>query len=63
MSRCKSCDVILNEYELKKIDHLTGLHLDLCNECAAHSNEAVLEETNKVFDNLSNEQLDRMTRS
>ena len=60
MSRCKACDVILNEYELKRIDHQTGQHLDLCNECASHSNDAVLEEAYKVFDSLSNEELDRM---
>jgi hypothetical protein len=48
MSRCKSCDIILNEYELKKIDHLTGLHLDLCNVCAAHSNEALMESSDTL---------------
>jgi protein-arginine kinase activator protein McsA len=63
MSRCKACDVILNEYELKRIDHQTGQHLDLCNECAAHSNDAVLEEVNKVFDSLSNEELDRLVNA
>ena len=60
MSRCKACDVILNEYELKRIDHQTGHHLDLCNECASQSNDAVLEEVNKVFDNLNEEELDRI---
>ena len=60
MSRCKACDVILNEYELKRIDHQTGQHLDLCNECASYSNDAVLEEVNKVFDNLNEEELDRI---
>jgi protein-arginine kinase activator protein McsA len=60
MSRCKSCDVILNEYELKKIDHLTGHHLDLCNACAAHSNEALMDEVNKIFDSLSSNEIDSM---
>jgi len=60
MSRCKACDVILNEYELKRIDHQTGLHLDLCNVCASHSNDAVLHEVNKIFDSLSTDELDRM---
>ena len=43
MSRCKACDVILNEYELKKKDRNTGLHLDLCNGCLLQSNEALHE--------------------
>lgn len=58
MSRCKSCDVILNEYELKKIDHLTGHHLDLCNACAAYSNEALMESSdtlNYLYKGLASE--------
>lgn len=67
MSRCKACDVILNEHELKRIDHQTGYHLDLCNECAAHSNDAVLDEINneledinKVFNNIKEEEIDSL---
>ena len=41
MSRCKACDTIMNEYELKRIDHNTGHHLDLCNVCARYSMDAM----------------------
>ena len=30
MSRCKACDAIMTESELKRIDYNTGEHLDLC---------------------------------
>ena len=60
MSRCKACDVILNDYELNRIDHQTGHHLDLCNECASYSNDAVLDEVNKIFDSLSSNEIDSM---
>ena len=63
MSRCKACDVILNEYELKRIDNHTGFHLDLCNVCASHSDEAMVESSEmevilKEFPNLSEKELD-----
>jgi hypothetical protein len=41
MSRCKACDVILTEVELKRKDRITGLHLDLCNTCLKHSDQAI----------------------
>jgi len=41
MSRCKACDVILTEVELKRKDRVTGLHLDLCNTCLKHSDQAI----------------------
>ncbi len=41
MSRCKACDVILTEHELKKKDRITGLFLDLCGTCIDISDEAV----------------------
>jgi len=41
MSRCKACDVILTEPELKRVDRATGLHLDLCNTCLKHSDQAI----------------------
>ena len=46
MSRCKACDTIMNEYELKRIDHNTGLHLDLCNVCARYSMDAMQDAWN-----------------
>lgn len=63
MSRCKACDVILNEYELKRIDNHTGMHLDLCNVCASYSDDAMAESSEmevilKEFPNLSEKELD-----
>jgi|DEB0MinimDraft_12_1074336.scaffolds.fasta_scaffold37065_3 GH35 family endo-1,4-beta-xylanase len=43
MSRCKACDVILNEHEMRRVDHHSGLYLDMCNVCASHSNDALKE--------------------
>jgi len=54
MSRCKACDVILNEYELKKVDKETGIHLDLCNVCLSHSDEAMHDS----FGQLSEKEFD-----
>jgi len=48
VSRCKACDVILNEQELKKIDRDTGLHLDLCGVCLSHSDEAMHDSYNEL---------------
>ena len=42
MSRCKACDKILSESELKRKDYNTGEHLDLCYGCARESNNAIL---------------------
>ena len=50
MSRCKACDVILTEAELKRKDRVTGLHLDLCNTCLKHSDQAI-EDDWVTFDN------------
>jgi hypothetical protein len=43
MSRCKACDVILNEHELKRKDPMTDEYLDLCHECLSESNQALYE--------------------
>jgi hypothetical protein len=43
MSRCKACDVILNEYELRRRDRITDEHIDLCNVCHSASDEAIEE--------------------
>ena len=32
-SRCKSCNAILEEWEMKTIDPLTGTYTELCDEC------------------------------
>ena len=43
MSRCKACDVILTEAELRKRDRVTDEHLDLCSVCNSASDEAIEE--------------------
>ena len=43
MSRCKACDVIMNEYELKRIDRVTGDYSELCSNCLSASTEALRE--------------------
>lgn len=44
MSRCKACDVIMNEYELKRIDRVTGDYSELCSNCLSASTEALRED-------------------
>ena len=43
MSRCKACDVIMNEFEMKRIDRATGDYSELCSDCLSASNEATRE--------------------
>ena len=44
MSRCKACDQILTEYEMKKKDPINvNLFLDLCNTCSQYSNDALFD--------------------
>ena len=31
--RCRSCNAILEEWEMKTIDPLTGTYTELCDEC------------------------------
>ena len=45
MSRCKACDVIMNEYELKRIDRITGDYSELCSNCLSASTEALREDS------------------
>ena len=45
MSRCKACDVIMNEYELKRIDRITGDFSELCANCLSASTEALREDS------------------
>ena len=44
MSRCKACDKILSESELKRKDYNTDDYLDLCYGCARVSNDAILND-------------------
>ena len=43
MSRCKACDVIMNEFEMRRIDRATGEYSELCSDCLSASNEATRE--------------------
>ena len=43
MSRCRACDVILTEAELRKRDRVTDEYLDLCSVCHSASDEAIEE--------------------
>lgn len=43
MSRCKACNTILNDYDLKRKDKLTGEFLDLCGLCYSESQEALYD--------------------
>jgi hypothetical protein len=51
MSRCKACDVILTEAELRKRDRVTDEHLDLCAVCHSASDEAIEENWSIAEDN------------
>ena len=48
MSRCKACDSILTESELRKVDFNNNQFLDLCYGCAVVSNMALLEEDDRI---------------
>jgi hypothetical protein len=39
--RCKACDTLMTEDELKKLDKLTGDYTELCGTCEDASNEAL----------------------
>jgi hypothetical protein len=43
VSRCKACDVILTEAELRKKDRVTDEFIDLCSDCHSASDEAIEE--------------------
>lgn len=45
MSRCKSCDVILDTVELKRTNEYTGLPEDLCSSCS----KVVFLDVNDLF--------------
>lgn len=41
MSRCKACDIILNEFEMTRRER--NKYIDLCLKCLSTSNETLLE--------------------
>ena len=56
MSRCKACDVIMNEFEMKRIDRVTGDYSELCSGCLTVSTDALREESpmQTILDDLVN---------
>tara|TARA_B110000977_G_scaffold12909_1_gene16419 strand:- start:709 stop:912 length:204 start_codon:yes stop_codon:yes gene_type:complete len=56
MSRCKACDTIMNEYELKRIDRITGDFSELCSNCLSASTEALREDSSMhtILEGLDN---------
>lgn len=56
MSRCKACDVIMNEYELKRIDRITGDFSELCSNCLNASTEALREDSpmHTILESINN---------
>lgn len=58
MSRCKACDTIMTEHEMKKKDPETGEYLDLCSVCHNESLHAALEFIDGVLDGETGETLD-----
>lgn len=40
--RCKSCDKLMEDYELSKADKIAGVPVELCSDCMYDSNMALL---------------------
>jgi len=40
--RCKSCDKMLEDFELSKLDKIAGVAVELCSDCMYDSNMALL---------------------
>ena len=40
---CKACDVLLNEFDIRRKCKVTGEHLDLCSDCYLSSQEAIYD--------------------
>jgi hypothetical protein len=49
VSRCKACDAIMTEAELKRTDYNTDKPLDLCYNCMSISTNAALAFENGVW--------------
>lgn len=48
--RCKACNVVLTDDELRKIDKLTGDYTELCGYCEDSSNAALYFEDDNEED-------------
>ena len=40
--RCKSCNKIMEDFELSKLDKIEGVAVELCSDCMYDSNMALL---------------------
>lgn len=40
--RCKACDTLMTDDELKRIDKLSGDYTELCSHCEEVSNDALV---------------------
>ena len=49
MSRCKACDVIMNDFEMRRIDRATGDYSELCSNCLSASNEATMDSPMQII--------------
>ena len=58
MSRCKACDAIMTEAELKRTDYKTDKPLDLCYNCDIISTNAALAFENGGLLDSEEESLD-----
>ena len=67
MSRCRSCDCILSDYEMTRKSAVTGEYYDLCGHCFStirsevHYRERIdLKEISDDCDNSSEDSLDNL---
>lgn len=51
--RCKACNVLLEDHELKRKDRMSGEFLDLCDECLHESNEAIYQQDMDYHDSVA----------
>ena len=40
--RCKSCNKIMEDFEMSKLDKIAGVAVELCSDCMYDSNMALL---------------------
>lgn len=52
--RCKACDKLMNDYELSRVDPLTGQYHDMCTNCLKASQEAAASWSDKDLEEIIN---------
>ena len=59
--RCKACDVLLQEHELKRKGLITGDYIDLCDSCfSTIEDEVATEDEQQPFWNNHDEAVDSL---